>query len=737
MIATRTALFLVNLIQDLGILRPLMIMAHRDFGLAVRILVSSKFRSRDLFGIWEAELELLRMETQARVIIYRNDFEAYRELVGTGVIFSASESSVPEHQASHNLLKYAPPTFLKVTLQHGFECVGFRHSPAHDRSYGPTVSFGADLVCAWQPATLEHSLAPSQQPKVEVTGPTAVLQRFDGPREQDLLGPGLVCENLHSVRLKSTPGMTDTFLDNFEEFCRLMDDDGERVVLRPHPGGQYVLKHKVELPANVEVNNAPMYRLDLRRFTYGISAPSSVLIDLLLADVPTAIWRDREGIIDTSNYEGLPTVSSPQEWRDFVRAARANPGASVRRQRHFLAEQQIPLQPADVYARYAKIFQAAERLEVRGGTVGIDRHRMLVVANAHLPTVQVCLERPLRPLLQTGEFVLELLTEVRLKQVEARLGPSGVKQWIETALDWFRPDSVVFSRYSGPHSSAIVEWAHENSVPVICHIDDDLLAVPRSLGERKYEYHNAQDRLATVRSLLGAADLVYASTEELKERLLRYSPGIRAMAGAINASGSLMRKARSGKAQVLGYMASADHLPNLEMVLPAIVHLLEQHPHLSFELFGSIPVPSSLAHFGDRVRSLEPVADYEQFLDALAKREWDIGICPLVATDFNRTKSNNKWVEYTSLGIAVVASAGMVYDECCADGCGLLASGLDGWSSALESLIDDDAERVAMVGRAQQKLESRYGLAAHRRQILDMLSLAGEFAQDKSIKEYA
>jgi glycosyltransferase involved in cell wall biosynthesis len=739
MIERRTAVFLVNLIQDLSILRPLMVMAHRDFGFEVLLLVSTKFRSRDLFGIWEAELELLCRETQARLVIFRSDLDAWRELEGrTGVIFSASESSVPEHQASHSLLRYAPATFLKVTLQHGFECVGFRHSAAHDRSYGPTVSFEADIVCAWQPPQVQHSLAPSQQPKIEVTGPTAVLQRFETPVRRDPSAPGLVCENLHSVRLRTAAGLTDTFLTSFEEFCGLMEKDGERVALRPHPGGQYVLKNKVELPSNVEVNNAPMYRVDLRRFAYGISAPSSVLIDMLLADIPTAIWRDPAGSVDTSNYPGLTTVSSPQEWRAFARSARSNPDRFVSLQRQFLADQEMPLEPADVFARYAKIFQAADRLQVRRGTTGVDRHRLLVIANAYLPTVQVCLERPLKPLVQNGEMALELLTESRLKQIESRLGSAdAVEQWIGEALDWFAPDTIVFSRYSGPHASPIIAWARRNRVPIIYQIDDDLLSVPRSLGERKHAYHNSPERLGTVRELLGTADLVYTSTDVLRQRLQGYLPGLAAIAGPINASGTVIRKARSGRARVLGYMASADHLPNLEMILPAIVDLLNKHQDLSFELFGSIPVPPALARFGERVRSVEPIADYEQFLEALGERAWDIGICPLVATDFNRTKSNNKWVEYTSLGIAVVASAGMIYEECCADGCGLLASGLDDWRSALDSLVDNDAERLAMVERAQRKLESRYKIADHRRQILEMLSVARERAQSERVKEDA
>jgi glycosyltransferase involved in cell wall biosynthesis len=715
-----------------------MIMAHRDFGFEVRILVSAKFRSRDMFGIWESELELLSRETSARVILYGSDFEAFHALEGSGIIFSASESSVPEHQASHAVFRYAPPTFLKVTLQHGFECVGFRHSAAHDRAYGATVSFGADIICAWQPRRLQPSLGPSQQPKVELTGPTAVLQAFAGPVDRNSHAPGLVCENLHSIRIRSAEGSSDEFLASFNEFCRLVGEDGRRVLLRPHPGGQYVLKNGVELPANVDVNNAPMYRLDLRRLAYGISAPSSVLIDMLLADIPTAVWRDSGGAIDNGNYAGLTTVSDPREWREFASEASANPDPFVELQRRFLARQEMPTDPAEVFASFARIFQAVERLETRRDGVGIDRQRLLIVANAHLPTVQVCLERPLESLIRSGELVSELLTESRLKDQRDFLGSDeAVTDWICRQLSLYVPDVVVFSRYSGPYASTIVEWARRNLVPIIYHIDDDLLAVPNSIGDRKYAYHNAPERISTVRNLLETADLVYVSTEVLRQRLLGRFAGLPAIAGPINASGTVVKEATNRAAMVVGYMASADHLPNLEMVLPAIVDLLAAHPEISFELFGSIPVPGELSRFGDRIRHIAPIADYEAFLAALGDRNWDIGICPLVTTEFNLSKSNNKWVEYTSLGIAVVASGGTVYDDCCAGGCGLLPQDLDDWVLALERLLSNGTERVAMVERAQRKLETEYGPAQHRQQILDIVRTARERAGQALIKEDA
>jgi glycosyltransferase involved in cell wall biosynthesis len=132
-----------------------------------------------------------------------------------------------------------------------------------------------------------------------------------------------------------------------------------------------------------------------------------------------------------------------------------------------------------------------------------------------------------------------------------------------------------------------------------------------------------------------------------------------------------------------------------------------------------------------------PIANYQEFLQALCSREWDIGICPLTSTDFNRAKSNNKWVEYTSAGIAVIASADTVYDQCCSDGCGYLCGSLDEWRLALERLVTDASERVAMVGRAQKRLETDYGIDAHREQILDVLRLAKERTVEEPIKEHA
>ena len=720
----RIAVFLINLVQDVNIVRPLVFMATRDFGLNALLLVSTKFSGRDLFDIWQSELREICEQTGARIEYFDNDWEAHRRLDGEGLIFAASESHLNNHVTTHSIFLHAPATYLKVTLQHGFECVGFRHSADHVRAHGETASFGADIVCSWYGLDQLTSMTPSQRGKLLVTGPTAVLQMPTGTVVRDGPSPGIVCENLHSVRLNGTRTLKDEFVDTFADFCRQLDDVGREVVLRPHPGGQYVLKHDVRTPKNVRLNNAPMYRLDMRRFAYGISAPSSVLIDMLLAGIPTAVWRDRDGGMDADNYAGLTVVSTAQEWVDFADRASRDPELFLTVQDDFLRGTGMPLAPQEVFRRYSELFQTALRMEVRQAGSVLEEERILFVANAAVPTLQLSFQKPLGAVVGRGELTTELLTEqhIRDELESSALGPEA----LGFLLDGFDPSVIIFCRYSGPGSSPIIEWARRKRVPVIYHIDDDLLAVPPDIGERKFAMHNSPDRTGAVRALLTSADLVYASTEKLRARLVKYYPSLPVVTGRIYCSGSVLQRPKNRPARKVGYMASADHAHNLEMVMPAIERLLDRNPEIIFELFGSIAIPGALERFGKRISTAPPVADYTQFLTEFAKREWDVGICPLTPIDFNLMKANTKWVEYTSVGAAVVASRSTVYDDCCADRCGILADGVDEWFDALESLVHDDGLRLDMVYRAQAKLVRDYNIGRLREQVFRVIGCARE-----------
>lgn len=758
--------FVTNLLQDINILRPLVYLAARETDARIGFLVSDRFLGRDLQGIWRAEILALAAEVGASVHVYATAAEAFVLLQGgRGLLIAGSESDLGAHDVVHDLFRTAPPGYLRITLQHGLECVGFLQNREHVMAYGRNVGFAADVVCSWAyPPTLA-AMIPSQRSKLYVTGPSTLLQvAVRGPDHPPVAG-GMVCENLHSVRLRASGEHGRPFMDTFQSFCAVLAEAGETVTLRPHPGGQYVIRNNVALPPNVILNNLPIYRVDLAAYDYGISAPSTIVLDMVLAGMPVGVWRDPGGVMDTAAYDGLTPVSSLEDWVAFLREVRGDRTAILARQARFLERLAMPLDPAEIYRRFARLLvnatsyrdpaplttpavaeaplpvlsvarvpafppavaearrAAAGSVAGTGGTAPRIPRRVLFLANVILPTLQLSFHKPLAPLAAAGE--MEILT-LTIEDMQADLGKrasiAAQTAWFAARIDAFAPDIAVACRHYGPHGAFLTAHLRAMGVPLIYHIDDDLLNIPPEIGAEKYKAYSQPTRLENIRHFLENADLVYCSTPALRRRFRELGFRTPMVAGNVYCAASVMNPAALRPVTRVGYMGF-DHAHDFEIVLPALIRRMEANPQLQFDLFGSIPMPPSLAVFGDRVRSIPPVRVYARFLEEFATLHWDIGICPLAHTAFNGVKANTKWVEYTAVGAAVIATRDSVYDDCGAGGCALLVES-DGWDDALQRLIDDPAGRHAQVVRAQTKLAASYSEASLRRQVLDVFGQA-------------
>lgn len=723
---TRHIVFVINLLQDINILRPLAYMAARDLRVKPFFLVTSAFRKRDKTGVWQQELDEIVLNTQSEVANFDDEFDALNALNNkTGMLIAASESHLNAHKPVHDLFRIAPSRFQKVTLQHGFECVGFLQSRDQDLAHGSNITFAADIICGWCSEDRLSSIAPSQRHKLYVAGPTAVLQTPAKGKSLDRSGTGIICENMHSPRLNVAGDFKTDFLDIFSDFCNALQEEGRKVVLRPHPGGQYTLKNKVSLEKNVEINNAPIYKVDLSQYAYGISAPSSILIDMVMAGIPTAVWQDGGNVMDLGNYEGLTRISSLQDWLDFSHQAVSNPEQFIEAQQKFIARQELVTSAEVVYHRYATLLAAesAKANPIHDRTA--IKERILFIANAYIPTLQLSFIKPLAALVESGVLATDLISVEQIKNMSGKnTKEKNVRSWMKRRFEEFDPTLVVFCRYNGKHAVWLRVLAEMHRCPVIYHIDDDLLHIPEDIGEEKHRFHNMPHKLATVHYLLDNATLVYSSTSRLEQKLKSLAISSPTVAGEIYCAGEVITKATLRPVRKIGYMASADHVHNLTHIIGALVRYMRKHTNVDFEFFGSITPPAEFMEFGDRIKMAQKIDNYQEFLQRFSEYEWDIGICPLAPIHFNLMKANTKWVEYTSIGAAVVASKGTVYDECCADGCGMLAQSEDEWFEALDKLTEDPQLRYTQVELAQKKLSNSYSIEYLRNQVLDVFSQA-------------
>ena len=160
----------------------------------------------------------------------------------------------------------------------------------------------------------------------------------------------MVCENLHSVRI--TPAVSESFLEQFLGFANRAAAAGIRLHFRPHPAGRFTDHIGFRLPAGVERNGRPLYEQDLSGFDFAISPPSSILFDFVIARVPTAVWVDAAGRMDATNFSGLETVSTADEWWSFAERSTRDREPIVASQEKFVERLGIP---ADVAGRYTTL----------------------------------------------------------------------------------------------------------------------------------------------------------------------------------------------------------------------------------------------------------------------------------------------------------------------------------------------------------------------------------------------
>jgi len=101
----------------------------------------------------------------------------------------------------------------------------------------------------------------------------------------------------------------------------------------------------------------------------------------------------------------------------------------------------------------------------------------------------------------------------------------------------------------------------------------------------------------------------------------------------------------------------------------------------------------------------------DTYIERLAGMYFDIGLCPLEDTKFNRSKSNLKWLEYSLCGVATVASNVEPYKD--------IENGINGvivpndeksWYKAIKALIENKELRNKLSKKAKESVVEKYNI---------------------------
>jgi len=250
---------------------------------------------------------------------------------------------------------------------------------------------------------------------------------------------------------------------------------------------------------------------------------------------------------------------------------------------------------------------------------------------------------------------------------------------------------------------------------IVWDFDDDLFNVRESQPAWK-EYAPSSEKRAYVGAAMSYCDALTVSTEYLKKslgdrikKIYNIDMPIYVCPNFVNVDEWTNVKYRPSNSPTIGYYGSTTHNEDYAMIKPVIYKLLQKYPLLRFEIMGAMHSDEVVELFRDcpelslldRIRLNGGTTGWNGFPELLLRQNWDIALAPLLDDEFNRAKSNIKWMETAMKSIPCVCSNVQPYSESIPKGTGYVIND-DEWFKTLSKLIDNPDLRVR-VGKAAKK----------------------------------
>lgn len=263
-------------------------------------------------------------------------------------------------------------------------------------------------------------------------------------------------------------------------------------------------------------------------------------------------------------------------------------------------------------------------------------------------------------------------------------------------------DVLVFQRPSRAWSLEAIKAANEADKLTVVELDDDLWNIHPA--NPAYRVWNGTHVQRVLEECLRETRLVTVTTPALADLVRPMNRNIRVLPNMLPAEHwpeERCRPAREGRLTI-GWAGSNTHLVDIMQLKGVIEMILKTYPGVEVVFVGLEEIPFA-PH--ERLRTLSPVRieEYPKLLD-----RFDIGLAPLVDGRFNQAKSDLKYLEYAMLGISVVASKVLPYEQAVRQGeSGFLARNPKDWLKQITRLIEDAGLRDRIGEQARLFAETR------------------------------
>lgn len=262
-----------------------------------------------------------------------------------------------------------------------------------------------------------------------------------------------------------------------------------------------------------------------------------------------------------------------------------------------------------------------------------------------------------------------------------------------------------------------LEMQHKHQKPFVVEVDDNYVDVP-PWNESFHSFRNGSSYRRISLDCMRNADAIIVTTNHLGLTYGAVNDHVHVVENSLDFKGD--RKfvgwdtvsVRRHEGTRIGWIGGRSHFEDLMMVAPMLREVLLKNPDVTLCLVNSAVKQSCAVlnrpypfeglknvHYADRSVAINRYARF------MASFGFDIGIAPLVDCNFNRSKSNLRFLEYSALSLPTVATDISHFNQ-------TITKGIDGflvkdndpqeWMRCLTALIEDK-NLLEAIGRAAYK----------------------------------
>lgn len=264
-------------------------------------------------------------------------------------------------------------------------------------------------------------------------------------------------------------------------------------------------------------------------------------------------------------------------------------------------------------------------------------------------------------------------------------------------------DVIVFQRRLDEGSLRAIQDANLLKKLTVYELDDNVFHIdPKSPA---FAFWSKPEHQKGVVVSMRACKLVTTSTNNLAQVFKPINSNVVVLKNMLPEKFFQVEKESHPGKVVIGWAGGAQHYSDLVLIQGVIEAVLDMYPQVEVVLAG-MPAHAYPFQINPRIHILDWQRVEEYPKNTLAKI--DIGLAPLVDNQFNRCKSDLKFIEYGMLKIPIIASpVGPYLESIEHKKTGFLAKTPKDWLKYLKRLIEDEDYRKEIAEAAYQVASKR------------------------------